>query len=95
MNFAGMSADALEKLARDASELATALRAAQPNYAVALANGIRDRSYSTVRWGRVADYSGEAIITMADGRRWRAVGHGPEGGAEMISRHGWIEFQPL
>jgi len=90
-----MSATALRDLASALVLRAKEMEGAQPTVELALAAGVRDVSYGTVRWGRVADYRGEAIVTMADGRRWRCVGHGPAGSAEVISRHGYVEFIPL
>ena len=90
-----LSATALRDLASALVQRAKDLEAEQPSVALALAAGVRDVSYGTVRWGTVADYRGEGIVTMADGRRWRCVGHGPAGSAEVISRRGYIEFIPL
>lgn len=90
-----MSAAALRDLAAEMVQRAKDLEAAQPTIALALAAGVRDASYGTVRWGTVADYRGEGVVTMADGRRWRCVGHGPTGSAEVISRRGYVEFIPL
>lgn len=90
-----LSAEALEKIAKDAAELARELRGKEPTYALALAAGIEDTSYSTVRYGRVASYSGTATITMADGSKWSAVGHRPTGPADYVARQGYIEFKPL
>jgi len=95
MNFKGMSAQQLESLSKAASRLAKALRSAQPSPELALENGMEDHSYPTVRWGIVGSYFGKVKITMEDGREWLAIGHGPEGDAECIHRHGWIEFRPL
>ena len=95
MNLNNMSADELADLAKEANQLAADLRKAQPTYELALAAGIRDRSYQTVRNGEVASYSGEAIITMDDGRRWRATGHGPSGDAYTVTHQGGISFTPL
>lgn len=95
MNLSGMSASALESLAKRATALAEDLRKDEPSYDLAIANGVRDEGYSTVRYGRVPSYSGEALITMEDGRQWRAVGHGPSGTAEHVSMDGWIEFIPV
>lgn len=91
----GMSADQLERLAARATKMAGDLRAAEPTLDLALAAGVRDKSYSTVRYGRVASYAGEAEVTMADGRRFRAIGHGPRGDAETLDRGGYVEFVPL
>lgn len=90
-----LSASALRDLAAALTTRAKDLEAQQPTLALALAAGVRDNSYETHRWGRVADYSGEGIVTMADGRRWRCIGHGPTGNAELISRRGYVEFIPL
>lgn len=90
-----MSAAALRELAAALTIRAKDLEAQQPTITLALAAGVRDNSYETHRWGRVADYSGEGIVTMADGRRWRCIGHGPTGNAEFISRRGYVEFIPL
>ena len=95
INLSGMSADALTKLAERASALAADLRKQQPSYELALEAGVEDRSYNTVREGLVNSYRGEAVVTMADGQRWRCVGHGPRGDASHISRDGYIEFIPL
>ena len=95
MNLNGLSADALDNLAKKAADLARDLRAKQPSIDLALEAGVRNRSYPTVANGWIADYSGEAVITMADGSRWQAIGHGPSGNAAWVSRQGWIEFIPL
>jgi len=90
-----MSPTTLRDLAAQFVARAKQLEAEQPTYALALAAGVRDCSYGTVRWGTVADYRGEGVVTMADGRRWRCVGHGPTGSAEIIRKHGFIEMIPL
>ena len=95
INLSGMSADALTKLAERASALAADLRKQQPSYELALEAGVEDRSYNTVRYGLVGSYRGEAVVTMADGQRWRCVGRGPRGDASHISSDGFIEFIPL
>ena len=95
INLSGLSADALTKLAERASALAKDLRKAEPSYELALENGVEDRSYPTVANGYVSSFRGEAVVTMADGQRWRCVGHGPRGDASHISRDGYIEFIPL
>jgi hypothetical protein len=51
---------------------------------------IVDMSYSTVKFGVVAAYSGEATIEYK-GETFLLIGHGPEGGADYVSREGWIE----
>lgn len=59
---------------------------------LALEHGIEDRSYDTVRWGTVSEYSGEAEIVIK-GQRYKAIGHGPKGTAEYVSKDGYIEWQ--
>jgi len=90
-----MSAEQLEHLAAQAAKLAKDLRGQEPTYTLALEAGVVDKSYRTVRYGMVPDYRGEAIITMADGTTWKAVGHGPTGTAEFVAKEGYIEFIPL
>ena len=94
-NLGGRSATELRGISSLAAELAADLAKAEPSTALALEHGIVDKSYNTIREGRVSRYEGEAIITMEDGRRWKAIGHGPRGCAEYVSRHGFIEFIPL
>lgn len=62
---------------------------------LALLAGIRDKSYRTVRYGLVPSYAGEAEITMNSGRKFRAIGHKPDGDPETIYRDGYVEFIPL
>lgn len=95
MKLAGMSVEALEALAKRATTLADDLRKVQPSYELALEAGIEDNSYKTVRYGWVASYAGEVEITMADGSKWKAIGHRPRGTAESVEREGYIEFQPI
>jgi hypothetical protein len=91
----GKSANELLRIAAAAADLANDLAAAQPSYELALLHGVEDCSYETVRHGLVASYAGEATIIMADGRPWRAIGHGPTGNAHWVERAGWIEFIPM
>lgn len=92
--FAGLSAQALETIANKATSLAKDLHDTKPSYDLALAAGIIDKGYPTAANGYMHDYRGEAIIEMEDGSRWKAVGHGPSGGA-ISGYSGWIEFFPL
>jgi len=94
IDLRNMSADALDELSKRAASLASDLRNDQPSCQIALVNGVRDCGYDTVRYGFVPSFSGEAEIVMADGRRWRAIGHPPRGSAEYVFRNGWIEFVP-
>lgn len=95
IDLKNMSVQQLESLSHAASKLANDLRKQEPSYDLALLNGVRDKSYPTVANGYVSKYSGEALITMADGRKWRAVGHGPAGDAYTVTRQGFIEFIPI
>lgn len=95
INLSGLSADALTKLAERAQTLAADLRKEQPSYELAIEAGVKDKGYNTVRCGWVSSYSGEAVIEMANGKKWKAVGHGPRGDASWVSKDGYIEFIPL
>ena len=91
----GLSSQELRALAKRAIKLAEDLKATRPSKEMALEFGIRDLSYNTQSNGYVSSYAGETIIKMADGKRWRAVGHPPDGDAYSIYRQGYIEFFPL
>jgi hypothetical protein len=95
VNLVGLSPVALKALAAKALALAADLEKRQPTYELALEAGIEDCGYETVRNGFVAEYRGSAEIVMADGGRWKAIGHGPRGTAEYVSKQGWIEFIPV
>ena len=95
IDLSGLSAQHLERLSKRALQLARDLRKKEPSDALALANGVEDNSYNTVRWGGVSSYSGEAVVTMADGSVWRCIGHRPTGTAEYVARDGWIEKIPM
>lgn len=95
MNLKGMSSAQLRELAARATALAKALEAETPTYALAIEAGVKEESYRTYRYGHVPAYSGQAIITMANGKRWRAIGHRQEGTPESIDRDGYIEFIPI
>ncbi len=90
-----MSASALKDLARRASVLAEDMKKSQPSYRMAIEAGVRDKSYNTPANGYVNSYAGEAVVEMADGSRWRCVGHRPKGSAFCVTRRGFIEFIPL
>lgn len=62
-------------------------------YGLAIEHGVRDKAYNTVRYGTIPDYSGEAEIEV-NGRKYKAVGRGPRGTAEYVSKNGFIEFIP-
>jgi len=50
---------------------------------------IQDKSYTTVRYGRVRSYSGYEVIGEPGARVLR-VGYPPRGTAEIVTRHGEI-----
>lgn len=77
IDFKNMSADRMEELAKELLQFAKDLRKEQPSYNHALLYGVSDCSYPTVANGYVSNYRGEAIIKMANGKRWKAIGHGP------------------
>jgi len=96
MDLSKMSKRQLRELAKKASALADDLEKEEPTYALALENGVVDCGYSTTANGFVSSYSGEAIITMDDGEKWKAIGHGPTGGdAWTVGKQGYIEFIPI
>lgn len=95
MNLSNLSSVELKKIAKKALQLAADLEKQEPSYALALENGIKDCSYNTTANGYVYSYSGEAEVTMDNGRKWKAVGHRPDGDAWCIYRQGYIEFVPI
>ena len=95
IDLGGLSAQHLERLSKRALQLARDLRKQEPSDALALANGVKDISYNTVRWGAVTSYTGQALVTMEDGTSWRCIGHRPKGSAEVVTRDGWIEKVPM
>lgn len=93
MAVVGFNASELEALAKAAAKRAAELRAAEPSYALAIAAGVVDDTYETVRYGFVRSYKGEATVTMEDGSVWIARGEGPLGDAHSIRRDGRITFE--
>jgi len=55
---------------------------------------IRDKSYSTVRFGEVESYDG-AYIYARHGQVFLEVGRGPVGGPDWIGEHGRVEVERL
>lgn len=94
-NLAGLSRHELLALSVRARKLAEDLGKREPSIALALANGVKDCSYPTVRHGYVRSFSGRAELTMDDGSKWLAIGHGPVGTPEDVFRDGYIEFRPV
>lgn len=60
-------------------------------FAAAIAAGVRDCGYGTVRYGTVASYRGEAVFEL-DGQTIRAVGRPSRGSAEILTGRGDIVF---
>ena len=89
----GLSSQGLRILAVKANKLAEELEGNQPTYDLALLNGVKDESYSTAANGRIASYSGEAIIAV-NGLKWKAIGRRPTGNA-FYAKDGYIEFIPV
>jgi len=61
----------------------------------ALGNGVKDKSYQTVRYGWVNSFEGEAIVTDEQGKQFKAIGHKVRGSAGDIYSYGSIEIIPL
>ena len=93
--FSESNSRCLRDIAVMAEKLAADLEKIEPTYELAMAAGIEDCGYDTVRHGWVSKYRGEAIVTMADGRKWKAVGYGPTGGPDWIGKQGGITFSLL
>jgi hypothetical protein len=51
------------------------------------------KEWPTPRDGVIRSYSGEGVIEMSGGRRFRAIGH-PAAGNAYAARQGWIEYVP-
>ncbi len=94
-NLNGMSARELRHLAEWANQLADDMEKECPSYELAIQAGITDESYDTTSNGFVESYSGRAVVQMENGSLWLARGHRPEGGADHVSKEGYIEFTPL
>ena len=94
-NLNKMSVQQLRELSERARKIANDLEEELPSYELALETGIEDNGYNTTANGYVSSYSGEVVITMADGRKFKAIGHRPRGDAWSIYRQGYIEFIPL
>lgn len=84
----------LEDIAASAIKLANDLEKEKPTYKLALANGCVDNGYNTTANGWVESYGGEAIVEMANGKKWKCVGRGWTGDA-WYAYDGYIEFIPL
>ena len=59
---------------------------------LAVEAGIVDKSYPTVRWGRVGKFDGNCVAEI-DGNLFIVTGHSPEGDAQWIARDGYISFE--
>lgn len=69
-----------------------------PTISDAVAAGIRDKSYDTVRYGWVPSYTGRAVVVLADGTTseyWHARGYGPTGGPDWIGKYGGVQFDRI
>lgn len=84
----------IEALAKKADLLEDLLEE-KPTIALAILCGVRDISYVTVRYGKVYSYAGEAIVTMANGKRWLCVGKQSRGSSDWVHQFGYIQMIPL
>lgn len=89
--LAGKSPSELREIAEKAIKMANDLEQEAPSNLLAIEAGISDNSYKTVRWGWIPSYSGTAIVTMANGTKWKCIGHKPRGCASYVSKNGYIE----
>ncbi len=60
-----------------------------------LAQGVRDVSYSTVRYGGVANFRGQGVLEMPDGTFVRQTGYSTMGNAQVLERRGFLEVLPI
>lgn len=95
MNLTSMSIGELKLVAETATNLAKELEGHCPSIQQAILNGVRDTSYTTVRYGYVSSFAKKAFVRQANGVVWLCTGHGTSGNAEYISREGYIDFQKL
>lgn len=84
----------IETLAKKADLLEDLLEE-KPTLDIAILCGVRDCSYTTVRYGKVYSYRGEAIVTMANGKRWLCIGKQPSGNVHWVHQNGFIQMIPL
>lgn len=93
MDLSGKSYQELKAIAKKAAELAEALKQKHPSYNLAIENGVRDVGYNTTANGYINSYTGEAVIKMDNGDKWKAIGHKSTGNA-YYADDGYIEFIP-
>ena len=90
-NLLNLSAEKLEELAVKAQTLAADLRLEEPSDSLCIEAGIIDCGYDTQCNGYVPSFSGEVVVTLENGSKWRCVGHKPTGSASYIDTDGFIE----
>lgn len=90
----GRSSTELEEISKMAAQLSEDLKKVEPSYSLAILAGVEDASYNTTANGRISSYHGEAIVEMANGRKWRCIGHKSSGDA-YYAYDGFIEFIPI
>lgn len=93
MEFTNKSAHELRAIANKALALAEELEKEQPTYALAIVYGIESLS-RTYPSGTVFSYSGTVEIEMANGTKWKAIGHKATGSGDLYD-DGYIEFIKL
>ena len=90
-NLLELSAEKLEELAANAQRVAADLRLQEPSDNLCIEAGIIDCSYDTQCNGYVPSFSGEVVVTVENGSKWRCVGRNPKGSASYIDTDGFIE----
>ena len=86
----GLSSVKLRELSKDLLKLAADLEAEEPSDKLAILHGIKDNGYNTTANGWIDNYSGECIVTMDNGSKWRCIGHWA-GGDAWHAINGYIE----
>ena len=84
----------LMEVSRHAEALSKDLLKEYPTDLLALEAGIVDVGYNTRKYGWVLSYSGEAIIVLDNGSKWRCKGFPSTGTGETLFKEGYIEYSP-
>ena len=92
INVKDLSITELRQLSKKCLSLADDLDKIKPSYQLAIEAGVQDNSYNTVVNGYIGSYSGEAVVTMADGNKWLCTGRRSSGDA-YYAKDGFIEFK--
>ena len=84
----------LIEVSKHAEALSRDLLGEYPTDLLALEGGVTDEGYNTRKYGWVKSYSGEAIIFLDNGSKWRCKGMPSTGTGETLFKEGYIEFSP-